>query len=182
MENFYQFFAHYGIGAFIIAIITVILKLVLDKFLPQKLGTNYKAFLPFIIAIVLSFIYDLIFNGIGDEFIKHALSSGVVSGSLAVAISTIIKKIKAGKPIVFSYSGITLVIEGILQDYIDDTVLGVAVVAIESIVNEYNGSNEEEIIDEVAKKVKEYKKQEVTDLEERAIAVLAVNAIKNLKK
>ncbi|MBE7087050.1 MAG: hypothetical protein E7369_01970 [Clostridiales bacterium] len=180
METLYNFFKVYGLSAIAIALITAVTKILLDKFLPKKYSQSLKSVLPFGVSTILSFLYNLIFYGFNQSTFEGSISTGLLSGTIALTITTIVYKVKAGKPI-DPFNGVRLVIESILADYIDDALLGVAVVAVESIIDNLGEINDEEVVNEVAKTVKEYRKAGVTDLDGQTAAVLTVNAVKSLK-
>ena len=121
MDNILQdIFTSYGLSTIIIAILVCVARLTLERFY-QKLPKLLITYIPFIVAILLNYLFDMIF--ISKCFIikPNVFYSGLVSGSLSAIIYSRIKKSKDDN--LSNTTASIVIIKSILKEYIDQDVL-----------------------------------------------------------
>lgn len=180
--NVYNFFAFYSPPVLIIAFLLFVIQTVLELFI--KKNGLIKNFLPFLIGIVFHLAYNSIFVEKRFSFTEETVSMGIVSATLCVMVKGIINRIKNGNSVDIG-DGVRLVIEGLLRDYVNHDLLSVASVAVETVIDEeiFNGNkNEQVIIEKVAKTIKDYSLESVSDCQIKNLASLAVESVKKLKQ
>ena len=182
-EVFFDFFADFSLPTLIIAVIVVVIKLIFDRFLSEKLGERFLTFLPFAIAILLHFAYGAIFIHHGIYFGEDTVTAGMISGSISVLITVSYKKLQDGNFTGFT-DGLSLVLEGILKSYVRSDALYIAVLAVETVIDEALSKDEydlDALVDAVSNTVKEFADDKTTDQDLKAVATLAVEAVKSIK-
>ncbi len=126
-----DFLVSYSLPTLIVAIIVCTVSLTLNKFF-DKMPKLLKVYLPFLLAILLYFCYDMIFVIKAFSFRHETLCAGILSASLSVILSSSLNKIFQGKP--FNVNKTILLIEGILEGYISQTSLTQTAYIIEEIL------------------------------------------------
>ncbi|MBE5737684.1 MAG: hypothetical protein E7348_04715 [Clostridiales bacterium] len=121
----------YSLPTIIIAIIVCSASLTLNKFF-NRLPKTIKVYIPFLMAIVLYFLYDMIFVINDFTFRSETLYAGIFSGSISAIINSTITKLLQGKPI--NTNTTILLIEDILRGYIDQKVLSKTASEIENLL------------------------------------------------
>ncbi len=111
-----EFLSNYSFSTLIIAILLAITTLIFDKFLSKKLSATLKTYIPFLFAIVVNVVYDMIFVINSFTLRIESVYAGVLCGSLSAIIVSLLNKIKKGEPIPLSAT--TLLIERILRGYL----------------------------------------------------------------
>lgn len=170
-----DFLATYSLPTLIVAVIVSTVSLTLNKFFynaPKLL----KAYLPFLLAILLHFGYDIIFVQATFTLEKEAFYGGILSGSLSAIISSALNKILNGKSI---RGGATiLLIEGILDGYIAQNLLTKTAMDIEVALSLKDGEQKErQVIETISYNCSSLSNDEVIRL-----AKLIISAVKQLKK
>ena len=179
----FDFFADFSLPTLIIATFVAIVKLIFDKFLSEKLGERFLTFLPFALAILLHFAYGSIFIHHSICFGEDTVTAGMISGSISVGISVLYKKLQNGNFTGFT-DGIALVLEGILKSCVRSDALYIAVLAVETVIDEALDKDEydlDTLVDAVSNTVKEYAHDKTTEQDLKAVAMLAVEAVKSIK-
>ena len=171
-----DFLAYYSLPTLIVAVIVVILTLLSDKFLGDKIPELLRSFMPFILSIVIYFAYDMIF--VCGKFVlkTDALYAGILSGSLSVIIFKSIKKVMNGKPLTLSATA--LLIEGIIESYVSENVLIDTVNAIEALFSDE--SKKDTIIDDVKELLSISTENATSEEELLKISALLVKAVKSV--
>lgn len=126
-----DFLVSYSLPTLIVAIIVCTVSLTLNKFF-DKMPKLLKVYLPFLLAILLYFCYDMIFVIKAFSFRHETFCAGILSASLSVILSSSLNKIFQGKP--FNVNKTILLIEGILEGYISQTSLTQTAYIIEEIL------------------------------------------------
>lgn len=115
--DFQGFIECYGLPAVIISVIVAIVSIVLDLVFKDKFFT-IKNYLPFLIAVALMFLYDIIFGSVFTTP-TEITSAGVLCGSVSTGIFAFFKRIRCGKTNL-NIDPKILLIEGILSGIIED--------------------------------------------------------------
>ncbi|MBE7081119.1 MAG: hypothetical protein E7372_00985 [Clostridiales bacterium] len=132
-----DFLLSYSLPTLTIALICCIVRLTLEKFF-KKLSKMLVGYIPFILAMLLYFGYDMIFVINKFYFTKGALYAGVLSGSLSAIFYSAVKKIAKGKPL--GTNATILLIEGILSEYVSQDILTKTALEIEKVLLEEDDS------------------------------------------
>ena len=170
-----DFLVSYSLPTLAIACITCIVRLLLKKFF-CSLPNLAKSYIPFLLAIILYFGYDMIFVTKSVSFSKGALYGGVLSGSLSVIFYSTITKISKGKPI--SANTTILLIEGILNGYIAQDLLTKTAVQIEQVLSGDDSTIfEQQVIDTIT-----YNSSDLTSADIVHLAKLIIAGVKSIKK
>lgn len=171
-----DFFTSYGLPTVVIGIISSACCLGITAIFKDKCAVFIKTQLPFLIAIILQVAYDMIFLSRAFVFNEQAIASGVLSGSLAVIINSLVNKLKRGEMVVLSATA--LLIEGLLEGIVPKSCISATAVAVENIINDKTADKEkEELIKEITKIVKSYSEDGFTDYEIEKTAELIVQAV-----
>lgn len=152
----FNFLTTYSLPTVIIAVIIGILSFVSDKFFSNKIKTTTRNYLTFFLAIILYFIYEIIFVTKCFALNENILYLGILSGSLATAFSCALNKILSAQSV---SNALSLIIEGVISGIISDNALSATVLSLENL-----------FASEVDEKI----------LKEQIINILAVNAINAL--
>lgn len=173
-----DFFTSYSLATVLIATVSSVISLVINYLFKDKLHRIISAFLPFILAVICYFIYEFII--ISEQFLlsEKYFYAAVMCGSLSTVITSIINKIKSGKPL--SLSPTLLLIEGLLSEFVDQKVLSSTAIEIEQMIN---GHIEDETIslrDKILGKIKKVSPN-LTVTEARFAATVLIEAVKTLK-
>ena len=170
-----DFLVTYSLPTLIVAVIVSTVSLTLNKFLvnaPKLL----KAYLPFLLAVLLYFLYDMIFVEGAFLLNKHAFYGGILSGSLSVIISSALRKISSGKSI--GVSATALLIEGILDGYIANHLLTKTALDIELALSIKDGEQkEQQVIDTISYNCSSLSSDQIIRL-----AKLIISAVKHVNK
>ena len=126
-----DFLVSYSLPTLIVSVIVCTVSLTLNKFF-DKMPKLLKVYLPFLMAIILYFLYDMIFVIKTFSFRQETFYAGILSASLSVILSSSLSRIFQGKP--FSVNKTILLIEGILEGYISQTSLSQTAYIIEEIL------------------------------------------------
>ena len=170
-----DFLVTYSLPTLIVAVIVSAVSLTLNKFFngaPKLL----KAYLPFLLAILLYFLYDILFVEGSFSFKKEVFYGGILSGSLSAIISSALNKILNGKPI--GVSATILLIEGILEGYIESHLLTKTATDIELAFSLEDG---EKIEQQVIKTIT-YNCSSLSNSEIIRLSKLIISAVKQVKK
>ncbi len=161
--NLQGFIENYGLPALIISIIVAVISIVLDIALKNKLF-SIKSYLPFIMAIILMSIYELIF---GSFFLntKEISSAAIICGSTSSGIFAIFKRFSNGKSIDLSLPFEVLEIEGFLQDIIEENKKQEVAELIYKIIESASKKSDFDLtVQKVTEILKSNKINETTDL------------------
>ena len=170
-----DFLVTYSLPTLIVAVIVSAVSLTLNKFFNRS-PKLLKAYLPFLLAVLLYFIYDILFVEGDFSFKKEVFYGGILSGSLSAIISSAIKKISNGKPI--GVSATVLLIEGILDGYIETHLLTKTAMDIELALSlEDSTKQEQQVVDTIT-----YNCSSLTSDEIIRLAKLILGAVKQVKK
>lgn len=170
-----DFLVTYSLPTLIVAVIVSAVSLTLNKFFvnaPKLL----KAYFPFLLAVLLYFLYDMIFVERAILLNKHAFYGGILSGSLSAIISSALRKISSGKSI--GVSATVLLIEGILDGYIANHLLTKTALDIEVALSLEDGEKkEQQVIDTISYNCSSLSSDQVIRL-----AKLIISAVKHVNK
>jgi hypothetical protein len=169
------FLENYSLPTLIISAVVSAITLVYDKFLAQKMPTWIRNFIPFILAIIFYFAYDMLFVLKSFSFSLGTFSAGFLSGSLSIVITASIYKLKSGKPI--NVNAIAVLIESLISDYVSDDAIFSSVNVIQDILDSDVASAEEQIEEILA-----CNSVNKTELELKAISALIVKAVSAVKQ
>lgn len=172
-----NFFASYSLPSILIATIGSVLTLVLDKLVKNKTVKRLFYLLPFIVGIILNFVYNLIIEE-SPVFSTQVLSAGIMSGSLSIIIKVTINKLLSGQKLPQSETAI--VITGLIEGHVKrDSVSDVANL-IEGIFTENSdGITECEIISKIALTIQQNSQSEY---DFHALATVIFASVKKLKE
>ena len=178
MNDFYlqDFLVSYSLPTLIVAIIVCTVSLTLNKFF-DKMPKLLKVYLPFLMAILLYFSYDMIFVLKAFTFRNETLCAGVLSGSLSVIISSSLNKIFQGKP--FNVNKTILLIEGILEGYVNQSCLTQTAYVIEQILLTCTDNVEKE--KQVENALRENGEQ-IIEAEVSSLTKLIIEAVSSIKR
>ena len=171
-----DFLVSYSLPTLIVAIIVCTFSLTLNKFF-DKLPKLLKVYLPFLLAIVLYFAYDIIFVLKTFQLRQETLYAGLLSASLSAILSTSLKKLFQGKPV--SVNKTLLLIEGILEGYVNQSCLTQTAYIIEQILLTCQDSIEQE------KQVQNALKEnggEMVENDLKYLAKLIIKAVSSIKR
>ena len=170
-----DFLVSYSLPTLAVAGIICMVRLLLNKFF-GSLPKLVKSYIPFLLAIILYFAYDIIFVTKSVIFTKGALYGGILSGSLSVIFYSTITKIFKGKPI--SANTTILLIEGILNVYVAKDLLTKTAVQIEkTLTGEDSTIFEQQVIDALT-----YNSSNLTSADAVHLAKLIIAGVKSLQK
>ena len=173
-----DFFTSYSLATVLIATVSSVISLVINYLFKDKLHRIISAFLPFILAVICYFIYEFII--ISEQFLlsEKYFYAAVMCGSLSTVITSIINKIKSGKPL--SLSPTLLLIEGLLSEFVDQKVLSSTAIEIEQMINEHIEDETISLRDKILSKIKKVSPN-LTVTEARFAATVLIEAVKTLK-
>ena len=126
-----DFFLSYSLPTLAIALVCCSARLILEKFF-KKLPKLFVSYIPFILAMLLYFGYDMIFVINKFYFTKGAFYAGILSGSLSAIFYSAVNKIAKGKPL--GANATILLIEGILSEYVSQDILTKTALEIEKVL------------------------------------------------
>ena len=171
-----DFLISFSIPTVIVAIIVCTVSLTLNKFF-DKLPKLLRVYIPFLMAIVLYYAYDIIFVIKDFSFRIESLYAGLLSASLSAILSTMIKKIISGKG--FVPSATILLIEGILEGYLNQDELTSVAIEIEKdlLLIDDDQQIESSIINRLVSKC-----ENLTISEGNRLAKLIISAVKSIDK
>ena len=174
-----NFFTAYGLSAVIIAVICSACTMLLSKLLKNKLAVQIKTQLPFLLAIIIQFAYDMIFVIHAFELSESAFAAGILSGSLSVIFNSFILRIKDGEFI--GLSATALLIEGIIDGIVPESCIAATAMAVESIIAKQSEEIEkEQLVNEIVSVLKVNMEGEFNEVELRKTARLIVEAVDSL--
>lgn len=170
-----DFLVTYSLPTLIVAVIVSAVSLTLNKFF-SRAHKLLKAYLPFVLAILLYSGYYMIFVEKAFVLKKEVFYGGILSGSLSAIISSAIGKILSGKPI--GASATVLLIEGMLEGYIETHLLTKTAIDIELALSLEDGEKiEQQVIDTIS-----YNCSSLTYNEIIGLSKLIISAVKQVKK
>ncbi len=177
-----DFLSDYSLPTLIISSVVAVLSLIFDKFLAEKLPAGMKNYIPFGLAIILYFVYDMIFVCLSFSFRTEAFYAGILCGSLSTIIVSIAGKIKKGEPIPLSAT--TLLIEKLLEDYVSkESATATALIIEQLIVASDDGSGEYALTKiEIYEALKKQSEINLSDEQYFHIAGLILSAVNEFNK
>lgn len=173
-----DFFTSYSLITVLIATVSAVVSLVINYLFKDKLPRVISAFLPFILAIICYFIYEFVI--ISEQFLlnEKCFYTAVMCGSLSTVITSIINKIRSGKPL--SLSPTLLLIESLLSEFVDQKILSATAIEIEQMINEHIEDETFSLRDKILSKIKKVSPS-LTVTEARFAATVLIEAVKTLK-
>lgn len=172
-----NFFASYSLPSIIIATICFAMVFLLDRLVKNKAIKRLFYLLPFVIGVILNFVYNLII-GASPIFDAQVLSAGIVSGSLSIIIKVTINKILSGQKLPQSKRAI--VITGLIEGHVKKDSVNLVANLIEGIFTENpDGTTECEIISKIALTIEENSQSEY---DFHALATVIFASVKKLKE
>lgn len=130
--NFFNNVFSYGF-TLVISLIVAIACYFLNKFFKDKLHPSVFVYLPFLLGALLYVLYDGIFINSGFRLNETTAVNGVTCGSLSIIILTLFNRIKNGESVYTDV--ISMIIEGVLINYLDGDILYKTVRAVKKIVD-----------------------------------------------
>lgn len=178
MNNFLaEFLAEYSMSTIIIAIVSAIISCILKSVFKNKFSRFINNCLPFITSIALAFLYDLIFVSRYFRIEHSIIYSGIVSGTVAIAISVIVKKISKGE--IFIKNTLFLALEGLLEGYVkSDCIFEVVSAIIDLLESEQKEDSQIEKEQEIIKLLKDNSNYDIPEIELTSIAEIIITTIK----
>ena len=171
----HDFLLNYSLPTLIVAVIVSAVSLTLNKFFANA-PKLLKAYLPFLLAILLYFLYQIIFVEGTFSLKKEIFYGGILSGSLSAIISSCLKKILNGKSI--GVSATVLLIEGILEGYIESHLLTKTAIQIELALSlEDSEKTEQQVVQTITYNCSSLSAEQILSL-----AKLIISAVKQVKK
>lgn len=173
-----NFLSSYSLPTLLIALCVAFGCYLLEKLIKKQISGMIKAQLPFIIAILVYFVYDMIF--LAKDFVLRdtAFIAGIVCGSLAVVFRALINKLKRGDSSVSSAA--SLLVEGVLEGVIPTEQLHGVAKAVERLILENDSLNEEQITIEISLLIKENTIEELSDSDIQSLVNLILQAVGGL--
>ncbi len=132
-----DFLVSYSLPTLIIAFVVCLVRLILNKFF-GTLPKLIKSYIPFLLAMILYFVYDVIFVIKQIIITSQTFYGGLISGSLSAIIFSTITKICKGRPV--GSNATILLIEGILNDYVTQEALSKTAIEIEQALSSNEGT------------------------------------------
>ena len=165
----------YSLPTVIIALIVCVANLTLNKFF-NNLPKTIKVYIPFLVAIVLYYLYDMIFVLHDFIFRSETLYAGIFSGSLSAILNSATTKLLQNKSI--DTNTTILLIEEILRGYIDQKILTKTACEIQNLLqfNKSDEFNQESVIALLTNITSELSQMDICNLAK--LIVVAVNSIK----
>lgn len=178
MNNLYlqDFLVSYSLPTLVVSVIVCTISLTLNKFF-EKMPKLLKAYLPFILAIILYFAFDIIFVLKTFELRQETLYAGLLSASLSAIFTSLLKKILQGK--VVNVNKTILLIEGILEGYISQNCLTETAYIIEQILLSCSDDVEQET--QVENALRE-KSGDCAGADLKYLAKLIIKAVSSIKR
>ena len=170
-----DFLVSYSLPTLIVATIVCTFSLTLNKFF-EKMPKLLKVYLPFILAIFLYFAYDIIFVLKTFRFRQETLYAGLLSASLSTIICSSLRKLLQGK--IVNVSKTAILIEGILEGYVNQNCLTQTAYVIEQILLTCQDSIEQEI--QVENALKE--NGDILESDLKYLAKLIIEAVSSIKR
>lgn len=173
-----EFFSLYSMPTVILAAIVAVIIIIVDKFPSKKIPLFVRNYTPFLLSILFSLAYDMIFV-IGEfKLSESAFAMGLVSGSISLVIKSIVLKIISGKAIRFNPA--VMIIEQLILGYVaSESITKTAVLISEIILSEIS---EEESKQKIIETIKTNAQDEYINDELVSLADLIHTSIKNLNE
>lgn len=173
--EFTNFLNFYSQDVLIVAFIVAIFSAIIDKFLTKEEKLYIKILTPFILGIMIFFLYNVLIKGVID-FSINTFSAGILSGSLSSVIYAFFYKILNGKMDDIDF--LTISIEKLLVGYVNKEFITKTAKEIVKKANEEKDENKlTEFLLEIIKKNKE---ENVSDFQLNTLAKILIIQIKNL--
>ncbi len=171
-----NFIASYSLPTLIIAFSVCVVTILLNKFLSEKISKTLFRYLPFLLAILVNFVYDMI---VIKQFCfrEHAFYLGVLSGSLSLVFYGAFNKLKKGQ-----FVGLTptvLLIEELLIDLVDKDKITKTALSLENLIAQ-NNEDEQSLIAKIIDVLKLNSSCVLGYDELLKIAYLIIKAVKSL--
>ena len=178
-----QIFSVYGTPSIVIAVIVSVISIIIDKLVSKKISFRIKAYLPFLLGIILYILYDLIFLDGSPIISKESISRGFIAGTIASILFAILRKIVTGKGVKSVVSPLALLIESIILPLVAENKLETAVVTIEKLLRNLSAEEDDEIVaNEIASVISEHSNENTTEVDCINSARLIVTGKSNLGK
>ncbi len=116
-----EFFSSFSLPTLLIALIVSIVCALTDKLLKDKISYAVKNQIPFILSVVLYFIYHLIFISRAISFDNQIFLSGIVCGTVSTVMTNLFARIKRGD-VNTSASATVLLIEGLINGLVPECI------------------------------------------------------------
>ena len=169
------FLENYSLPTLIISAVVSAITLVYDKFLAEKMPAWVRNFMPFVLAIIFYFAFDMIFVIKSFNFSLGTFSAGFLSGSLSIVITSSVYKLKSEKPI--NVNAVAMLIESLISDYVSSDALYSSVNVIKDIIDNAEINAEEQV-----EEILILNSVNKTELEIKAISALIVKAVSAVKQ
>jgi hypothetical protein len=169
------FLTSYSLPTLIIAFLVATLSIIVDKLFKGKLPFFIKNYAPFMLSLVLYFIYDTAFVLKAFVFREDTFISGVLSGSLSLIFSRTYYYLISGEMV---KSPTVTVIESLLEGIIPEQTIAVTATAVESLIITFEDSEDQPIlIEKISQVIKENSDKENGEIDALALASLILNAV-----
>lgn len=123
----------YSLPTLIIAAIVAAISIVANLIFKDKIPTGLKINAPFFGAMVLCFIYDMVFVVNDFTFREETLTFGLVGGSLSVVLIRTVGSIFRGETL--PADTILVLIEGIIEEVVSPTALKASSIKIKDVID-----------------------------------------------
>lgn len=172
-----EFLENYSLPTLIIAGIVALLTLIYDRFLSEKLPNVIRNFIPFTLAVVFYFAYDMVFIVKGFSFSRGTFSAGMLSGSLSVIITSAVYKLKNGKTFNLNCDKANTIIESLISDY----VIAENITNVASALKEIVAINDNNAHQDVYNTLVENALNEFNEYELKALSLLIIKAVQAIR-
>ena len=173
--EFTNFLNFYSQDVLIVAFIVAILSIIIDKFLTKQIKLYIKMLTPFILGIMVFFLYNVLAKGIVD-FSINLFSAGLLSGSLSSVIYAFIYKLLEGKTNNLDF--VVISIEKLLSGYVNkEFITDTAQKIVDKVKQE---KDDKAVVEFIVELLKKNKQEGVKDIEIETLANLCLIQVKNL--
>lgn len=174
MMEVLNFFSEYGIIPVAVSAITAAAEVLFNKFAKDKLPRVIKEAVFTALSVTLCVACDMIFIECAFKFNVGAIYSGIICGSLALAIAAFIEKVKSGK---VTAADFTALAAEILDGFLDGER---KIAAIELLFNALSENRGNDVAERLEGILKNCAKDAISDDDAKTLAEKLIAAAKDL--
>lgn len=164
---------NYGVHAIVLSILICLLRLFLKKVFSGRINEVTRSYIEMAFSIISEFIITLISTGDLSLFTYKTVSSALLSYSLSLIIYSILSRIIKGKSL--RVGAKALLIEGILENFVDEDKLTTVSKSVADFINEE--TSEEQLLPFLVDKLSRPTSEE----ELIALCSLILSSVKKVK-